>query len=153
MFFITSDYDYNNLLKELKQNPGVNKISIGPKELIVANSVEKAELALEVGRKIKPSTLIYLYDEFKLFINLSHENKENFISLISNLDKVGHSLELIETMQTYIEENGDINIIANKLKIHRNTLNYRLDRIKQLTGKNPKNLLELFELVCGLIWR
>lgn len=56
-------------------------------------------------------------------------------------------------MQTYIEENGDINTIANKLKIHINTLNYRLDRIKQLTGKNSKNLLELFELICGLIWR
>lgn len=153
MFFITSDYEYNSLLRELEKSTLVNKISIGPKELIVANSVEKAGLALEVGRKIKPSNLIYLYDEFELFINLSHENKKNFISLISNLDKVGHSLELIETMQTYIEENGDINKIANKLKIHRNTLNYRLDRIKQLTGKNPKNLLELFELICGLIWR
>lgn len=56
-------------------------------------------------------------------------------------------------MQTYIEENGDITKIANKLKIHRNTLNYRLERIKQLTGKNPQNILELFELISGLIWR
>lgn len=153
MFFITNDYDYNNLLKELKESSIINKISIGPKEDIIANSVEKAELALQFGVKIKPSTQIYSYDEFELFINLSHENKDKFISLILNLDKAGHSLELIETMQTYIEENGDITKIANKLKIHRNTLNYRLDRIKQLTGKNPKNLLELFELISGLIWR
>lgn len=153
MFFITNDYEYNNLLRELKQTTGVNKISIGTKELIVANSVEKAELALEVGKKIKPSTLIYKYDELKLFTNLTHENKESFISLISTLDKIGNSLELIETMQTYIEENGDINKIANKLNIHRNTLNYRLDRIKKLTGKDPKNLIDLFELMCGLIWK
>lgn len=153
MFFITNDYEYNNLLRELKQTTGVNKISIGTKELIVANSVEKAELALEVGKKIKPSTLIYRYDELKLFTNLTHENKESFISLISTLDKIGNSLELIETMQTYIEENGDINKIANKLNIHRNTLNYRLDRIKKLTGKDPKNLIDLFELMCGLIWK
>ena len=113
------------------------------KEDIIANSVEKAELALQFGVKIKPSTQIYSYDEFELFINLSHENKDKFISLILNLDKAG----------TYIEENGDITKIANKLKIHRNTLNYRLERIKQLTGKNPKNILELFELISGLIWR
>ena len=138
---------------ELKESSIINKISIGPKEDIIANSVEKAELALQFGVKIKPSTQIYSYDEFELFINLSHENKDKFISLILNLDKAGHSLELIETMQTYIEENGDITKIANKLKIHRNTLNYRLDRIKQLTGKNPKNILELFELISGLIWR
>ncbi|MGG3504174.1 hypothetical protein ABES58_01705 [Paenibacillus lautus] len=32
-------------------------------------------------------------------------------------------------------------------------LNYRLNRIKQLTGKNPRHVLDLFELLCGLMWR
>jgi carbohydrate diacid regulator len=75
------------------------------------------------------------------------------VSLMSNLDKAGNKLELIQTIEAYIEENGDISSVANKLNIHRNTLNYRLERINNLTGKNPKNLLELFELLCGLIWR
>ncbi|MFB9758413.1 helix-turn-helix domain-containing protein [Ectobacillus funiculus] len=51
-----------------------------------------------------------------------------------------------------IEENGDIKNGTNKLNIHRNTLNYRLERIQKLTGRNPKVLLELFELICSLIW-
>ena len=116
-------------------------------------SLENAELAMEIGIKIKPSSLIYSYDELKFFIHLSYDNKTPLVSLMYNIDNYGNKLELIQTIQTYIEENGDINNVANKLNIHRNTLNYRLERIKKLTGKNPKNLLELFELLCGLIWR
>ncbi|MBE5961368.1 MAG: transcriptional regulator, partial [Lachnospiraceae bacterium] len=63
------------------------------------------------------------------------------------------NLELIQTLQVYIEENGDMNEISRRLNIHRNTLSYRLERIKQLTGKNPRNILELFELLCGLAWK
>ncbi|MDO4535595.1 MAG: sugar diacid recognition domain-containing protein [Clostridium perfringens] len=153
VFFITYKEEYNDLIKKLRDIKDIYNISIGPKEGFVAISLEKAELALEIGKKIKPSSLVYDYDEFRLFISLSHENKEVFTSLIYNLDKSGKKLELIETVQAYIEENGDINNVANKLKIHRNTLNYRLERITQLTGKNPKKLLDLFELICGFIWR
>lgn len=153
VFFITYKDEYNALMKRLKDTKDIYKVSIGPKEKFVAISLEKAELTLEVGKKIKLSNLIYDYDKYRLFISLTHENKEMFTSLISGLDKSGKRLELIETIQAYIEENGDINNVANKLKIHRNTLNYRLERITQLTGKNPKNLLDLFELICGFVWR
>jgi carbohydrate diacid regulator len=153
VFFITSNHVYSTLLENLKGNKDINKISIGEKEDIAAVSLENAELAMELGIKIKPSSLMYSYDELKFFIHLSHDNKASLISLMSNLDKAGNKLELIQTIEAYIEENGDINNVANILNIHRNTLNYRLERIKKLTGKNPKNLLELFELLCGLIWR
>lgn len=153
VFFITSNHEYTALLESLKKNKDINKISIGGKEDIAAISLENAESALELGGKIKPSSLIYYYDELKFFIQLSNDNKASLTSLMSNLDKAGKKLELIQTIQAYIEENGDINNVANILNIHRNTLNYRLERIRKLTGKNPKNLLDLFELLCGLIWR
>lgn len=153
VFYMTSDHACKALLENLKQSNDVNKIGIGGKEEIAAVSLENAEFAMEFGRKIKPSNLIYDYEQLKFFVNLSHNNKEMLVSLISNLDKAGNKLELIQTIEAYIEENGDINNVANKLNIHRNTLNYRLERINNLTGKNPKNLLELFELLCGLIWR
>jgi len=153
VFFITSNHIYNALLKNLEENKDVNKISIGKKEDIAAVSLENAELAMELGIKIKPSSLIYSYDNLEFLIHLSHDNKASLLSLLSNLDKTGNKLELIQTIQVYVEENGDINNVASRLSIHRNTLSYRLERIKQLTGKNPKILLELFELLCGLIWR
>ena len=153
VFFITTNQIYNTLLKDLEKSEEINKISVGGDEKIAAISLENAELAMEFGIKIKPSTSIYSYDDMKFFIHLSYDNKASLVSLISNLDKAGNKLELIRTIQAYVEENGDINNVANRLNIHRNTLSYRLERIKKLTGKNPRILLELFELLCGLIWR
>ncbi|MDS0525721.1 helix-turn-helix domain-containing protein [Clostridium sp. SHJSY1] len=153
VFFTTNSISNSDLLKTIEKSEDINKISLGGENNIAAISLENAEMAMNVGMKIKPSKSIYSYGELKSFINLSCKDKSYVISLISNLDKAGNRLELIQTMQTYIEENGDISLVSNKLNIHRNTLNYRLERIKQLTGKNPKVLLDLFELLCGLIWR
>ncbi len=41
----------------------------------------------------------------------------------------------------------DISAVCAELHIHRNTLNYRLNRLEELTSKNPrrgKDLLELY---------
>ena len=153
VFFSTSNYKNNTILSDIEKGGDINKICLGGEENIAAVSLKNAELAMEFGIKIKPSALIYNYDDLKFFIHLSFDNKESLISLFLNLDKSGNKLELIKTIQSYVEHNGDINKVASSLNIHRNTLNYRLERIKQLTGKNPKILLELFELLCGLIWR
>lgn len=153
VFFNTSSQIPNTLLKSLKENQDIYKISLGGEEHFAAISVENAELSMEFGIKIKPSAKVYNYCDLKFFIHLSYDNKESLAVLFSNIDKSGNKLELLQTIQIYVEENGDINNVANRLNIHRNTLNYRLERIKQMTGKNPKVLIELFELLCGLIWR
>lgn len=151
-FFITNRYKVSELLKDLKENTEIVKIGLGGEERIVAESLEKAGRAIDIGFKIKPFSKMYKYEDLKFYIHLSYEYKESLVSLFYNLDKSGNRLELIQTLQVYVEENGDINNIAKRLSIHRNTLNYRLERIEQLTGKNPKVLLELFELFCGYIW-
>lgn len=152
-FFVTSSSVYNSLLDNLRENKDVYKISIGSKEHIAAISLENAMFAWKIGIKIKPSSLIYSYDELKFFIHLLHDDKLELVSFMNNLDNTGGKLELIKTIQVYIEENGDISNIAKKLNIHRNTLSYRLEKIEKLTGKNPKKILDLFELLCGLIWK
>jgi carbohydrate diacid regulator len=153
VFFISSSYKYTALLKDLKESKEINKVGVGGEEAIVAVSLENAAAAIKFGIRIKPSVKIYEYENLKFFINLSSDYQEPLISVFSNLDKSRNKLELIDTLQVYIDENGDINNVASRLNIHRNTLNYRIERIQQLTEKNPKILLELFELLCGLIWR
>ncbi|WP_231701884.1 hypothetical protein [Crassaminicella thermophila] len=32
-------------------------------------------------------------------------------------------------------------------------MNYRLEKIYELTGKHPKKLLDLMELVVGIVWK
>ncbi|MBP2642631.1 MAG: transcriptional regulator [Firmicutes bacterium] len=152
VFFIASKQIVNALLKELESSPDLNKVSVGQVGNNFAIALEKAKMAMNVGLRIKPSVRIYYYDELQFFIHLSHENMELLSSLFFKLNQTGNQQVFIQTLQAYIEENGDINSVADRLMIHRNTLNYRLERIQQLTGKNPKVLLELFELLGALLW-
>jgi carbohydrate diacid regulator len=101
-----------------------------------------------------------------LFLNqkvISYEKCE-FIADMSELQKndakTGRMVhlfekndELIKTLQVYLNCNQNANETASRLIIHRNTLNYRLNRIFKITGKDPKNILELVELLFMLINR
>ncbi|MCM3671729.1 helix-turn-helix domain-containing protein [Mesobacillus maritimus] len=46
--------------------------------------------------------------------------------------------ELLETMKVFLENNSNVSLAAKKLYIHRNTLQYRLDKFAESTGVNVK---------------
>ena len=48
--------------------------------------------------------------------------------------------ELQETLRVFLEKDMSITDSARALYIHRNTLTYRLDRITEITGHNPRRL-------------
>ena len=54
--------------------------------------------------------------------------------------------DLLQTLEMYIQESGNSAEVIRKLYIHRNTLKYRLDRIQELTGQNPRSFQDLFYL-------
>lgn len=66
-----------------------------------------------------------------------------------NHQAAGH--DLITTLQTYVELNGNMQQTANQLHIHRNTLHYRLNQIKNKIGLDPKVYHELVMLYIALI--
>ncbi len=45
-----------------------------------------------------------------------------------------------------MKEGGDLGKTADRLFIHRNTLRYRLDKITEVTGKDPRNMKMMLEL-------
>ncbi len=57
--------------------------------------------------------------------------------------------EYVKTLNTYFENNCEIAMTADILNIHRNTLNYRFERIFDITMLNPKNKKELYTLICS----
>ena len=50
--------------------------------------------------------------------------------------------EYRQTIQTLLANNLDLNMTANSLHIHRNTLIYRLNRCRDLTGLDPSHCLD-----------
>lgn len=153
VFFVTDVLRFGSLLDRLIDLDEVLRMGIGEQEELASTSLEQAVSALELGMNIDPHRKVNFYKDLRFLIGLSHTSDDAHASLYPLLEQGGDKLDLIETLQVYIAENGDHNSTVKRLNIHRNTLNYRLNRIKQLTGKNPRHVLELFELLCGLMWR
>lgn len=54
---------------------------------------------------------------------------------------LGHlNKELLDTLRVFLEKDMSVADSARALYIHRNTLTYRLDRITEITGHNPRRL-------------
>lgn len=95
---------------------------------------------------------VIYYHECEFVANLSEVFKhEPQAELLNEL--LAKNDDLVLTLNAYLSCNLNTNETAHLLIIHRNTLNYRLNRIHQLTGKDPRNILDLVELLFTLINR
>jgi hypothetical protein len=55
------------------------------------------------------------------------------------------------TVEAFFEQNLNVSETARVLHVHRNTLLYRLDKVKSLTGLDPKNFEEAFLIKVVLL--
>ena len=60
---------------------------------------------------------------------------------------------MLETLQGFFDNNLSITQTAKALFIHRNTLLYRLERIKKVTGLDPKKFDDAVQLKIALKMR
>ena len=58
---------------------------------------------------------------------------EQMIGPLADYDR-SHRSSLVQTIDAYFKHNGNVSQTAESLYIHRNTLLYRIERIKKLTG-------------------
>ena len=57
---------------------------------------------------------------------------------------------IVETVEAYVEEDLSMGRTAARLGVHENTVRYRLERIGEVTGHNPRHLRGVLELLCIL---
>ncbi|MCK8487074.1 helix-turn-helix domain-containing protein [Paenibacillus sp. MBLB2552] len=118
----------------------------------IADGLAQAKSAMRVLKGVYTNQKHISYANCDLIVDMLKSFKNDV-----RLERLAHVLEqnyeLIKTLQIYINCNLNLNETASKLMIHRNTLNYRLNKINQATGKDPKNVMELMELILMLINR
>jgi carbohydrate diacid regulator len=121
----------------------------------LSQSYYQAKVTLEVGMKLDSEQSTYLYQDYHLPVFIAnaspHGNLKKFKPYYAALEEHDKNGELIETLHTYIEENGDINNVVKKMYIHRNTLRYRLDRITEISGKDPRKVKDLMDLYLSYL--
>ena len=117
-------------------NVGIGTPVIGVKEL--ARSFKEAQMALEVGKVFDTDKNIVSYDNLgiaRLIYHLPTTLCETFLKEVfkkGSIESLDH--ETLFTIQRFFENNLNVSETSRKLFVHRNTLVYRLDKIKKLTG-------------------
>ncbi|MDU5107779.1 helix-turn-helix domain-containing protein [Clostridium sp.] len=107
-------------------------------------SYKGAVQALDIGRrfKIKPE-IYYLKDMYleRAIYNLSSEYSKNLKEEYKDVFK-GFNYELIHTLEEILRCDLSLTKAAKNLYIHRNTLMYRIEKIKKETGFDIRNFKE-----------
>ena len=128
----------DTLLSEFytRVNVGVGTIVDNVRNLAV--SFKEAQIALEVGKVFDTEKTIVSYENLgiaRLIYHLPTTLCETFLKevfkkgSIESLDQ-----ETLFTIQKFFENNLNVSETSRKLFVHRNTLVYRLEKIKKLTG-------------------
>ncbi|MCF0148012.1 MAG: helix-turn-helix domain-containing protein [Clostridium sp.] len=107
-------------------------------------SYKGAVQALDIGRrfKIKPE-IYYLKDMYleRAIYNLSSEYAKKLKEEYKDVFK-GFNYELIQTLEEILKCDLSLTKAAKNLYIHRNTLMYRIEKIKKETGFDIRNFKE-----------
>ncbi|MGN8647208.1 PucR family transcriptional regulator [Gracilibacillus sp. HCP3S3_G5_1] len=92
-------------------------------------------------------------DFFSLFRHIPDQLMETFYqNIFESLlhDSTNFEKDMLATLETFIECNGNIKEVANRLFIHRNTVLYRLDKISNLLNIDLKNIDDLLRIKMAL---
>ncbi len=135
------------LVHQLSSENTATKISIGCHVNTISESYHQAISAMDISEKLNIQKRIIHYKDICFLSRVSEAEMDSFTNHSYIKGSLISSPELLETLQIYISKNGNMTLTSKALHIHRNTLQYRLDRIKEITNKDPKKLIELFELV------
>ncbi|MFV0414418.1 MAG: CdaR family transcriptional regulator [Oscillospiraceae bacterium] len=88
---------------------------------------------------------ICLYNTINLEIfmdEISSHSKREFLQRIFNNASSKQIGEWVHILELYFSLNGAVSKIADQLFIHKNTLQYKLNRIYEHTGYDPKSLMD-----------
>jgi sugar diacid utilization regulator len=104
----------------------------------IARSYLEAQQAIETGRKLRPESTVHGHDEVipQLVMAQNPQLAERFVthSLGRLLDpKLRNRSQLMETLEAYLAK-GSVKDAASALGLHRHTVLYRLDKLKELLG-------------------
>ncbi|WP_175614604.1 PucR family transcriptional regulator [Piscibacillus halophilus] len=61
-----------------------------------------------------------------------------------------HDSELLKTIQTVIEHHGNVTATAKALYMHRNSVQYRIDKFQEQTGQDMKNFKNMIQVYLAI---
>ena len=132
-----------------KVNIGISTIVENLKDL--ARAYKESQIALEVGKVFETEKNIISYENLgigRLIYQLPTTLCEMFLQEVfkrGSLESLDR--ETLMTIQCFFENNLNVSETSRKLFVHRNTLVYRLEKIRKITG------LDIHEFENGMTFK
>ena len=137
---------------------GVSSFYSDPAEL--GRAIQEAELVLDVLRRSESVGGVPIQDigtgTYRLLFRVlaSHPEEvrsffEDTVAPIVAYDDQ-YATDLVGTLESYLEQNCNMNATAAAIYAHRHTVAYRLERVKELTGLDPMQSEDRERLGLGL---
>ena len=126
-----------------------------------ASSYEKIIFASEYGKLLSPERNVYAYKDYVLLRLLQAVPVEVLSKALGTLlekndSSVFSDEELVVTAEEFMKNSLNISETSRNMFIHRNTLIYRLDKIKKETGLNIREfddamIFRLFSIITTIL--
>lgn len=150
-------YLVQHTLDELERMTGIRlRAGMGdyyPDWQSLPRSYADACFALEIGHLLNDTTPVLTIADLGLAAFVCAENATISSKLTARLlVPLLNEPELLSTLETFLNLNLSPSQAAQKLSVHRHTLAYRLQKIAELTGADPRNFQDATRFLAALLW-
>lgn len=146
---IVSDLDASGTLYRI----GVGPASENPTD--IPRSARLARAALDAGSSAHIGEKIFDASDLRLEIllhSLPRKSKREYCeSVLKKIEEADRHGELVASFTAWFENGFSLSQTAQILSVHRNTLQYRLKRIKESSGLDPWHSRDAFTLWAALL--
>jgi carbohydrate diacid regulator len=142
----------NRIYKKLQPEYQNLLISIGTSEKSVMGyrvSYLGAIRSLQIIKKLHHTKKIMHINDWgiiKILDTIPEEISEAYLREFPYLCEDLLEIELQDTLEMFLKSNLSVEFTSKQLNIHRNTVTYRLDKLKHLCGLNPRNFDDAVQL-------
>ncbi len=144
---------YGILKSELKLPTTVGVGNYHPALQGLRQSYHEATDAIELGSQTWDRDRIFHIDDFGVVAPLlSGVDESNIYFSRELLERLGENEEIIHTLEAFFAYDMSLTRTADKLQIHRNTLVYRLDRITELLGLDPRVFNDAVQIRLAILY-
>lgn len=135
--------EYTHAVLGSMETEGITGIRAGIGSVVedivsLRTSFQEGRKALSLGMKYHKNDQVYIYTKQileRIVDSIPPDRKNEIRQIITSKDKGGLlSDEMMETVRVFFRNDLNLTAASRQLFIHRNTLNYRLDKIKKEYG-------------------
>lgn len=154
---------FKSLLKSTKEYFRSNKLRMGISDVFtnifnLPRFYKQAYNTLQIAAKLSPDETFVLYDDYKFYDLILSTEKKNEIEtfFVCDLIKIkqydqDHNSDYYDTLYTYIICDRKLDLVANHLHIHKNTVSYRISKLKDIFNINFDDPHKRFQLYYSYI--